>query len=142
MIRILGISLILIFTASVSAQQKNIKVPEKVSEAFQISHPKAEDVAWDKEGSKYEANYKENGKSCSVLINDLGKTIETESEIEIPELPSGVIKYISDNYRGYIITGASKIISEGGSVQYEAEIKKGKTSEDLLFDHSGKPLKQ
>ena len=134
--------ILFVFAISVSAQQKSTKVPENVSKAFQTAHPDAKDISWDKEGSNYEANYKENDNSYSVVINSSGNILETESEITTADLPAGVVKYISDNYKGYTLSGAAKIVDNKGTVKFEAEIKSGKTSKDVLFDKDGKPLKK
>ncbi len=137
--------LFILFSASavVNAQVKDSTgAPVNVVKAFQTAHPQATDVAWDKEGLNYEADYKENGSSYSVVINNTGKILETESEIKTTDLPAGVIKYINDNYSGYTISGAAKIVDVKGNVKYEAEIKKGNSSKDVMFDKDGQPLKQ
>lgn len=129
------------FAIAISAQQKeNSKAPANVVGAFQTAHPKAQDVTWDKEGINYEANYKENGNDFSVVINNAGKILETESEIKISELPSGVIKYLNDNYKDYTVSDASKIVDDKGNIKYEAELKFGKMSRDVMFTEEGKPL--
>ena len=134
--------LVLVFAVSVSAQHDDDnKAPENVITAFKTVHPDAQDVSWDKEGMNYEAEYQENGNDCSVIIDQKGIILETETEINVSELPSGVIKYISDNYVGYTLSDASKIVDIKGNVKYEAEIKNGKTSKDVMFDQSGSPLK-
>jgi hypothetical protein len=134
--------LVLVFVVSVSAQNEDDnKTPETVITAFKTAHPDAHDISWDKEGMNYEAEYRENGNDCSVIIDQNGNILETETEIDISELPSGVIKYISDNYAGYTLSDASKIVDVKGNVKYEAEIKNGKTSKDVMFDQNGSPLK-
>ncbi len=87
--------ILLISTISVFAQgEDSLKAPENVVSAFKTAHPKAQEISWDKEGLNYEADYTENGDNYSVVINTLGKILETEKEITPAELPSGVIKYI------------------------------------------------
>jgi hypothetical protein len=66
--------------------------------------------------------------------------LETESEISISELPPGTVKYIDDNYKGYSLSGAAKIIDNEGNIKYEAEIKSGKISKDVILNKDGKPL--
>lgn len=141
MIKVILISVILLFSYSVSAQQKSgTNPPEKAVKAFQTAHPKAQDVSWDKEGMNYEASYKENNNNFSVVIDKEGKILETESEINISELPSGVVRYINDNYKGSTLTGAAKIVDYKGNVKYEAEMNNGKTKKDIMFDKEGKPI--
>ncbi len=134
--------LVLVFAVSVSAQQDNEnKTPENVMTAFKAVHPDVQEVTWDRDGINYEADFKENGNEYSVVIDKDGNILETESEINISELPSGVIKYISDNYKGYTLSDASKIVDNNGKVKYEADIKNAKSSKDLMFDEKGNPLK-
>ena len=119
----------------------SLQAPANVVSAFKTVHPKAQKITWDKEGLNYEADYEEDGDNYSVIINTLGKILETEKEITPAELPSGVIKYISDNYKGYTLTGAARIEDNSGNVTYEAEINKGNSFKDVMFDQNGKPLK-
>lgn len=143
MIRLIIVSIFAVFVVSVSAQQKEgSKVPENVVKAFQKAYPQAKDISWDMEGKNYEANYKENDNKYSVIIDEEGTILETESEISISNLPSGVIKYINDNYEDYKFSGAAKIVDNKGNIKYEAEIKNGKLSKDVMFDKEGKPLHQ
>lgn len=140
--KIVVLLLVLVFAVSVSAQHDDDnKAPENVIKAFQTVHPDAQDVSWDKEGLNYEADFQENGNYYSVVIDKDGNILETESEISISELPSGVIKYISDNYKGYTLSDASKIVDNKGSVKFEAEIKNAKSSKDLIFDQNGNLLR-
>ncbi|HMN50295.1 MAG TPA: hypothetical protein PKD67_14215 [Ignavibacteriaceae bacterium] len=68
--------------------------------------------------------------------------METETAIETSQLPKGVEKYVMDNYKGFKITGAAKIVNSKGEVTFEAEISKDKVKKDLLFDANGKPDKK
>ena len=132
---------VMIFTAALSAQES--KVPENVIRPFQVSHPKAQDVTWNVEGQNYEAHFTVHGNNNSVLIDTVGKILETESEIDVANLPSGVIKYLNDNYRGYTLAGTSKIVDDSGIVTYKAKMKDNNSNKifDVMFTEDGKPLK-
>lgn len=133
------IALLLIsFTAF--AQQTNI--PKVAKDSFTKLYPKATEIKWDKENQGYEASFKLDGKDVSVIFDKEGKVMETETAIEISQLPKGIEKYVMDNYKGYKITGAAKIVKSNGEETYEAEVTKGKDKKDLLFDKSGKPEKK
>ncbi len=137
------ISSVFMIIFSANAQQNDsTDAPVNVMKAFKTAHPLAKDVTWDKDGLNYEANYKEDEEDYSVIINDLGKILETEKEISPAELPPGVIKYINDNYKGYTLTGAAWINDDSGNVTYEAEIKKENITKDIMFDQNGNPLPQ
>lgn len=130
--------LLISFTAF--AQQTNI--PKSAKDSFSKLYPKATEVKWDKENQGYEASFKLDGKDLSVIFDKAGKVMETETAIEISQLPKGIEKYVMDNYKGYKITGAAKIVKANGEETYEAEVTKGKDKKDLLFDKSGKPEKK
>jgi len=126
-----------IFSLSVLAQ--NVEVPKKVQEQFIKLYPKTTEVKWSKESKdEFEAEFKENGKSVSVVMNTEGELKETETKIEIKDLPNTVEPFVMKNYKDFKITEAAKIIDSKGDLTYEAEISKGKEKKDLLFDKDGK----
>jgi len=128
-----------IFSLSVFAQ--NVNVPKKVHEQFMKLYPKTKEVKWTKESKdEFEAEFKENGKSVSVVMNTEGELKETETKIDIKDLPSSVELFVMKDYKDYKITEAAKIIDAKGVLTYEAEISKGKEKEDLLFDKDGKSI--
>ena len=131
----------LFFTSVISAQ--NIEVPKEVKKTFSKKYPNISDVKWSKENSDaFEAEFNLNGTKTSVVIKEEGNIEETESAINIKDLPQNVVPYIKDNYAGYTITETAKIVDENGNVFFEAEISKEKTSKDLLFDTKGNPVKK
>lgn len=129
-----------IFSFTAFAQQVN--VPKSAKDTFSKLYPKATEVKWDKENQDYEASFKLNGKDMSVIFDKDGKVLETETAIEISQLPKGIDKYVMDYYKGYKITGAAKIVKANGEELFEAEITKGKEKKDLFFDKNGKPEKK
>lgn len=131
---------LLLFSFTAFAQQVN--VPKSAKDAFSKLYPKATEVKWDKENQGYEASFKLDGKNMSVILDKDGKVLETETAIEISQLPKGVEKYVMNNFKGYKITGAAKIVKANGEELFEAEITKGKEKKDLFFDKNGKPEKK
>lgn len=117
-------------------QEKDVPASVKVS--FQKNYPNIKAVKWDKEGEKFEASFDLNKVDNSVLFDAQGNLLETEVEIELNQLPKGVLEYVKANYKGQNVKEAAKITDAKGTVTYEAEIK----GMDLLFDNSGKFIKQ
>ena len=113
-------------------------VPDSVKASFQKNYPNIKEVKWDKEGEKYEASFDLNKIDNSVLFDAQGNLLETEVEIELNQLPKGVLEYVKANYKRQNVKEAAKITDAKGIVVYEAEIK----GMDLLFDNSGKFIKQ
>lgn len=113
-------------------------VPAAVKTTFQKSYPTTKEVKWEKEGDKYEASFDVNKVDNSVLFNANGNIIETEVEIELNQLPSGILEYVKTHYSGQKVKEGAKITDTKGVVTYEAEIK----GLDLLFDSNGKFIKE
>jgi len=113
-------------------------VPGSVKTAFQKNFPQAKVEKWEKEGVNFEAEFELNKSEQSVLFDAQGGIIETEIEIEISELPNGIVDYVKTNYKGQSVKEAAKISDTKGTLTYEAEIK----GMDLLFDSNGKFIKE
>ncbi len=117
-------------------QEKDVPAPVKT--AFQKNFPQAKVEKWEKEGVNFEAEFELNKSEQSVLFDAQGGIIETEIEIEISELPNGIVDYVKTNYKGQSVKEAAKISDTKGTLTYEAEIK----GMDLLFDSNGKFIKE
>jgi hypothetical protein len=117
-------------------QEQDVPTPVKTS--FQKNFPQAKIDKWEKEGVNFEAEFELNKSEQSVLFDAQGSIIETEIEIEISQLPNGVLDYVKTNYKGQSVKEAAKITDTKGTVTYEAEIK----GMDLLFDSNGKFIKE
>jgi len=113
-------------------------VPAQVKASFQKHYPNIKEVKWDKEGKKFEASFDLNKKDHSVLFDAQGNILETEVEIELSQLPKGILEYVKTNYKGEKVNEAAKITDANGIIVYEVEIK----GLDLLFDSNGKYIKE
>jgi len=130
---------ILLFPIMLFAQD----IPSNVKQKVNSLYPDAKNIKWDVEGKgKYEAEFKINGIQTALLFDSKASLIETETKIDVSDLPSKVKDYISSEYAGVSITEAAKIIDSKGNLKYEAEIKEGKKSKDILFDQDGNILKK
>jgi len=130
------ILLMLLLCASTIAQAQT-KAPVAVTTAFSKKFPDARHVKWGKENTKeFEAEFELKGRKMSANFDLQGNWKETETEIDIVDLPAVVTRSIAEKYPGAIISTANKIEKAGGKIFYEAEIKvKGKKMEvELLGD--------
>ncbi len=135
--------LLVVFTAvTISAQMKHeVKVTEKAKACFAKHYPNVSEVKWGMEGkSEFEAEFKDHGKSISVVIDAEGNLKETETDIAKSELPKGVEEYVAKHHKGWSITEAAKIVNAKGVVTFEAQISKGKVNKDLTFTKDGNPV--
>jgi hypothetical protein len=117
---------------------KEKDVPTPVKTAFQKNFPQAKVEKWEKEGVNFEAEFELNKTEQSVVFDEQGNLLETEIEIELNQLPKGVLEYVIANYKGQNVKEAAKITDAKGNVTYEAEIK----GMDILFDSNGKFIKE
>jgi Putative beta-lactamase-inhibitor-like, PepSY-like len=125
-----------IFNITFSYAQKNI--PTNVKDAFAKKFPDVKNAKWEKENNDYEAGFKANKISNSVLFDSKGNLLETEVEIQQADLPNalGILDYVSNSKYGKV-KGVSKISSTKDGLIYEVEVK----GFDLLFDENGKFIK-
>lgn len=121
---------------------KESEVPKSVVSAFQAKFKDAKVKKWEKEDGKYEAEFVLNKVENSAVFSADGKLLESEVEIKTSELPKAVTDYVANNYAGYKLDEAAKITSADGKITFEAEVKKGKESIDLLFDDKGTFIKK
>ena len=113
------------------------QVPAAVKAAFQKQHPSAK-ASWDKEDANYEANFKQDGKAMSAVIDEHGTILETETDIKVTDLPKATQDYMKKNYPGVKIEEAARVIKANGDINYEAEVR----HKDVIFDADGKFLKE
>ncbi len=134
------ITLLAMLMASLGFGQKlqDKNVPANVKSAFQKKYPTAKAVKWDKEGNNYEASFDLSKLDNSVVIDIQGTIVETEVEIELRELPAGIIEYIKLHYAGKQAKESAKITDAKGTITYEVEVK----GMDLIFDSNGKFIKE
>jgi hypothetical protein len=137
---ILLLTLVLCVCTSLYAQK--ITVPQAAKDAFSDKFPKAEGVKWDRENtSGYEANFKLDGIDMSAVFLKDGTWKETETSIDIDQLPQPVLDAIKLNYSSGKLFGASKIVRVDDTTIYEADIKMKSKKKEVLFDEKGNILK-
>ncbi len=132
----MAVMLFATLTFAQKMQEKN--VPANVKSTFQKKYPTATAIKWDKEGENYEASFDLNKTDNSVLMDAQGNIIETEVEIELTQLPKGILEYVKTHYTVKQAKESAKITDAKGTVTYEVEIK----GMDLIFDNNGKFIKE
>ena len=138
---VLSIIIGLFFSFALYGQQPEI--PRKVIDEFTKLYPNATDVKWSMEGEEeFEVSFMDAQTKISVVFEDDGEVLETETVIDPSVLPISIHEYISKNYENYDITEAAKIVDEDGILTFEAEVTKGNDKKDLLFDSNGVPQKK
>jgi archaellum component FlaF (FlaF/FlaG flagellin family) len=131
---------ILLFSFMVYAQ--TTEVPNSVMDAFNKLYPQVSEVKWDKEGNNFEASFKEGGTEVSVVLTTEGKLLETETGVDLKDLPKTIASYVQQKYAGFKITETTKIVNSKNNLNYEIEITKDQKKKDLLFDKDGKLIEK
>lgn len=132
------VTTLIIIGLQVSAQKINkAKVPAAVKGTFTKAYPKAI-VKWEIEDKNYEAAFKQDGKAITVVIDEKGILLETETDVTISELPKAIIDYLATHYRGKKIAETAMIKKANGEINYEAEVNKV----DVIFDSKGSFIKE
>ena len=115
--------------------------PENVKKEFAKKYPAAQSVKWvSEETNEWEAEFKVNGKEMSSSFDEKGIWLETESKISEKELPASVTNTIAKNFAGFKTGEASANETPKGK-GYEVELTNGETSLEVIFDNSGKVIK-
>jgi hypothetical protein len=123
---------------SFAQKTKEQNIPLKIKNALHKIFPKAHNVKWDKEDENYEASFKVGTVDNSVLISANAQIVETEVEIKVNQLPEKALRYLKENFKNQKVKEAAKIVTEKGTITYEAEIGNA----DFLFDQSGNFIKK
>ena len=125
-----------------SEPEKQVNAPEAVKKAFVANYPAISKVKWslEKQG-EYEAEFELNKAEMSVLYDENGMLVETETVIKDSDLPEAVKSALTKDFAGYKITEIEKTDAKG-VVTYEIEAKKGNLEYELIFDANGRLLKQ
>jgi hypothetical protein len=135
---IIVIALIMVSLVTFAQKTKEQNVPQVIKNTLLQKFPKATEIKWDKEGKNFEASFDLNNVDNSVVFNQDGKIVETEIEIKVSQLPKNAIQYLNDHYKNQKVKEVAKIVTEKGSLIYEAEIK----GKDLFFDENGNFIKR
>jgi hypothetical protein len=121
---------------------KEAEVPASVKTAFEKKFPGSKVKEWEKEGADYEAEFDLKKVETSAVFDANGMFKEVEQEIKMVELPKAAMEYCTKTYPVHKLSEAAKITDASGKIMYEAELKKGKTHFDVLFDDKGTFIKQ
>jgi len=131
------IILIVMLLIADQAMYAQLRVPATVSIAFAKKFPDATHVKWGKENAReFEAEFELKGRKMSANFDFQGNCKETETEIDVVDLPAAIARSIAAKYPGAVISAANKIEKARGKIFYEADLKiKGKKMEvELLAD--------
>ncbi len=119
-----------------------VNPPAAVQKAFTQKFEGASNVKWGKESSnEYEAEFTMNEVKMSANFSSEGTWLETETGIEVKQLPEKVIDAISETYPGWEIIEADRIENVKKGLQYEVNLKSGTKKKEIIFTPEGNPAR-
>ena len=141
--KLLSLSAAMLLCCSLAHAQriKENEVPNHVRTAFSNAYPYEKNVVWEKEKGLYAASFAKNNQGQSVLLQSDGSIREVDTRINQNDLPRSVRDALTKGYTGYTVVEANKIQSNG-STSYKADISKGQSAYELVFDSAGKLLRK
>jgi hypothetical protein len=146
--RILFLLGLFIFSFSAVTAQKisESKVPQDVIISFKYKYNDAELINWELNQNIYIAKFKLNDQEGKAEFTDKGVWNLTKYDIVEKELPTPILTYYKENYRGQEMTIAVSELRKNnlGNTFYYLELKKEGYNQlkpvELTFDLSGKFL--
>ena len=138
---IIGFILLLTTVTIYTQNIKEYDIPDAVKNTFKVNFPDINNVKWDLENGKYEAEFKVNNVEKTAVIDKMGKLTATETDISVNSLPIAVQNEVKNDFPSAEVKEACKI-EKSGEINYEAEIKDGSNSWKLIYSEEGKLLKK
>lgn len=113
------------------------QVPGAVGSAFRARFPQAQQDSWQlADSGAYKVQFFNQKKVQSATFSDKGVWMETETEINMNQLPAPVSKAFSSQFEGFNVQEVYQVETPKGTT-YELTAFKGKDSYDLEFSAKG-----
>lgn len=138
---------ILIFTFGILClfncqNSANAQAPDAVKATFQKMYPGENDPDWHKDSNgNYESNFKIDGIKYRADYAPNGKWIETETSIDIKDLPQAIRDKIKSDYDSEDITEVEKVEHHSKGLFYDVEFKQKGKNKDIEFRANGEIIK-
>lgn len=117
------------------------QVPSIIVNNLKKEFPKASDIEWEKHGNTYNVEFEIGWDTdYEAWFTETGKLVKYIQEINRSAIPEAVTNAIKEQYKGYRIDDAKKIV-ENGKETYKIEIEKRDQDFDVYFSKEGKEIK-
>jgi len=91
---------------SLSAFGQTVAPPEHIEKSFNAKASSVEEVVWsyNKGENRWEIDYVKDDKECSIAFSRMGDWLETETDMEVKELPKELSVRINTDFSDYLIS--------------------------------------
>ncbi|MCK8481394.1 PepSY-like domain-containing protein [Psychroserpens algicola] len=121
----------------------NAQAPDAVKKTFQKMYPGENDPDWHKDSNgNYESNFKIDGIKYRADYAPNGQWIETESSIDVKDLPKAIRDVIKSDYDSDDITEVEKVEHHSKGLFYDVEFKQKGKNKDIEFRANGEIINQ
>ncbi|GGG12290.1 PepSY-like domain-containing protein [Pontibacter amylolyticus] len=117
------------------------KVPLEVRQNLLATFPLAFDIAWEKSGQDYEADFTVHAAEHSALFQQSGKLAQYKRAIPASELPEAVAHSIARNYPNYQLEEAEAFVKDH-ITSYQVILKSKSTEVEVVYSADGQQLRQ
>lgn len=116
------------------------QVPEAVKNTFKAKYPGEDDPDWHKDSNgNFESHFKIDGVKYRADFKPNGMWIETETNIDIDDLPKAIRKVVEEDYDGDI-SEIEKVDHHSKGAFYDVEFKRKGKNKDVEFKADGSIL--
>lgn len=116
----------------------NAQAPDAVKKTFQKMYPGEDDPDWHKDSNgNYESNFKIDGIKYRADYAPNGNWIETETSIDVKDLPKAIRDRIKSDYDSEEITEVEKVEHHSKGLFYDVEFKQKGKNMDVEFKANG-----
>ena len=116
----------------------NAQAPDAVKTTFQSMYPGEDDPDWHTDSNgNFESNFKIDGIKYRADFSPNGNWIETETSIDVKDLPQAIRDVIKAKYASEEITEVEKVEHHSKGLFYDVEFKQKGKNKDVEFKENG-----
>ncbi len=112
--------------------------PEIIQKEFELRFPGATDVSWERENPKgWIAEFIWNDRNVHVNYSFSGQWVETQTQIQLSELPKAVLETMESFYPDWKIVLTNKIENTKPDLLFKVAIQKDSKIQEIVLKEDG-----
>src|SRR5699024_1039621 len=117
------------------------KVPQAVMQSFEKENVDTKDIEWEYKAGNFKVEFEEGHLDRDIWYDKDGQMLRMEKELTMKELPQSIEDVLKSKYSNFSLDDA-ELIKEENNITYEAEVENLSKEKNILFDESGKILRE